>query len=76
MGMGDVKLAGLIGLATGVGGVAIALVIGVISGGVAGFVMILRKRSRKATMAYAPYLAFGAWVTLYFGAEIIRFYTA
>ncbi len=76
MGMGDVKLAALIGLATGVSGVAIALTVGVISGGLVGFVLLVHTKNRKTTMAYAPYLAFGAWIALYFGAEIINLYVA
>ena len=75
MGMGDVKLAGLIGLATGIAGVAIALAVGIVAGGVGGLALMVGHRfDRRATMAYAPYLALGAWVALYFGAELWQAY--
>lgn len=77
MGMGDVKLAGLIGLATGVAGVVISLIVGILVGGLAGFVVLVRQRmDRRATMAYAPYLAVGAWIALYFGSDIVSKYLA
>ena len=76
MGMGDVKLAGLIGLATGIAGVAIALAVGIVAGGLGGLVLMVAHRlDRRATMAYAPYLALGAWVALYFGADLWQAYS-
>lgn len=75
MGMGDVKLAGVIGLATGLGGVALAMAVGIVAGGVAGLTLLVyRKLDRRATMAYAPYLSLGAWVALYYGADLWRVY--
>lgn len=75
MGMGDVKLAGVIGLATGLGGVALAMAVGIVAGGVAGLTLLVyRKFDRRATMAYAPYLSLGAWVALYYGADLWRGY--
>jgi prepilin signal peptidase PulO-like enzyme (type II secretory pathway) len=38
--------------------------------------MIGRRFDRRATMAYAPYLALGAWVALYFGGDIWQAYLA
>ncbi|MEZ4706241.1 MAG: A24 family peptidase [Caldilineaceae bacterium] len=70
MGMGDVKLAGVIGLATGISGVLVALFIGILSGGIAAIAILLFTRMRNnATMAYAPYLVFGAWIALYGGSS-------
>jgi leader peptidase (prepilin peptidase) / N-methyltransferase len=59
IGMGDVKLAGLIGLLLG-GTAAAALFIGTVAGGAAAVVLLVRSRSRRATYAYGPYLCFGA----------------
>ncbi len=68
--MGDVKLAGLIGLTTGLDGVILAMTVGILAGGLAALALLASRRfDRKATMAYAPYLALGAWVALYFGAD-------
>ena len=76
MGMGDVKLAGVIGLATGLSGALIAVLVSFYAGGIAAVVILLRSRKRGQTMAYAPYLAFGAWVALFWGKEILRLYAS
>jgi len=66
LGMGDVKLAGVIGLMTGYPDVLWALIIGALVGaGVAIVLLISRKATRKTAIAYAPYLAFGTFVVLW-----------
>ena len=62
-GMGDVKLAGVLGLLLGKE-VAGALLLGTICGAVAGLIAARRARSRKATLAYGPYLCLGAAVVI------------
>ncbi|GIV75970.1 MAG: hypothetical protein KatS3mg050_0364 [Litorilinea sp.] len=79
MGMGDVKLAGAIGLVTGLSGIWIAVVVCIFTGGLAALALLvycrLRGQSvRGQTMAYAPYLVLGAWAALYFGPELWRLY--
>lgn len=75
MGMGDVKLAGVIGLATGIPGILITILICIFSGGLAALFILIRSRfQRGQTMAYAPYLVIGAWATLYFGADLWHLY--
>lgn len=75
MGMGDVKLAGVIGLATGLGGVMVALVVGIFAGGVAALVLLgITRFDRRATMAYAPYLVVGAWTALFWGQSLWAWY--
>jgi leader peptidase (prepilin peptidase) / N-methyltransferase len=65
MGMGDVKLAGVIGLLTGYPLVVAALTLGVVLGGVAAIILLVTRRvGRKGTMAYAPYLALGTIIVL------------
>ncbi len=65
MGMGDVKLAGWIGFVLGYPQVFSALLLGIIAGGVAALVLLLLRRiSSKQSLAYAPYLALGAWLML------------
>jgi leader peptidase (prepilin peptidase)/N-methyltransferase len=65
MGMGDVKLAGVIGLMTGYPLVVAALALGIVLGGVAAIALLVTRRAgRKGTMAYAPYLALGTIVVL------------
>jgi leader peptidase (prepilin peptidase)/N-methyltransferase len=64
MGMGDIKLAGLLGLALG-GNVLVAVTLGSLASVPAALVMLFRGSSlRGATLPFGPFLAFGATVTL------------
>jgi leader peptidase (prepilin peptidase)/N-methyltransferase len=64
LGMGDVKLAGLLGLLLGRAAVG-ALLAGCVVGGVAAALLVASGRAgRKSTFAYGPYLALGGalWI--------------
>jgi prepilin signal peptidase PulO-like enzyme (type II secretory pathway) len=75
MGMGDVKLAGFIGLITGLSGVVAALFLGILAGGLAGLVVLVRNRFRRgSTLAYAPYLVVGVWFFLFNIVEMLHMY--
>lgn len=75
MGMGDVKLAGFIGLITGLSGVVAALFLGILAGGLAGLVVLIRNRFRRgSTLAYAPYLVVGVWFFLFNIVETLHIY--
>ena len=64
IGMGDVKLAGLLGVGLG-GGVLVALTVGSLASAPVALVMLLRGSSRRGTtLPFGPFLAFGAAVTL------------
>jgi prepilin signal peptidase PulO-like enzyme (type II secretory pathway) len=71
VGMGDVKLAFLIGLALG-RGVVLALLIGCLAASVAGGVLIFREgtSARKTAIAFAPFLALGAVAAVALGARL------
>ena len=61
LGLGDVKLALLIGLVTGLRGAAIAALIGTAVGSLIGiWLMLFRRTPSKATMPYGPALSLGA----------------
>jgi leader peptidase (prepilin peptidase)/N-methyltransferase len=62
-GMGDVKLAGLLGVLLGAS-VVPALLIGTLAGAVASIVVLIRSRSRATAFAYGPYLCLGAAVVI------------
>jgi leader peptidase (prepilin peptidase) / N-methyltransferase len=65
MGMGDVKLAGVIGLMTGYPLVLPALFAGIVFGAfAAGAMLLTRRAARKTAIAYAPYLSLGALLVL------------
>lgn len=78
MGMGDVKLAALIGLALGGLGlshVAVAAGVGVIGGGLGALIAVAVLRlGRRRHMPFGPFLAAGAAVSLLVGQEIADAY--
>lgn len=75
LGMGDVKLAGFIGLITGLSGVVDALFLGILAGGIAGVVVLVGNRfQRGRTIAYAPYLVIGIWFFLFNIVDIVHLY--
>jgi leader peptidase (prepilin peptidase)/N-methyltransferase len=75
MGWGDVKLAALIGLATGFPMVFFSLIMGAILGGiVAVALMIAKKKTRRETIPFGPFLAVAAMITLLWGSNILNWY--
>jgi leader peptidase (prepilin peptidase)/N-methyltransferase len=77
MGWGDVKLALLIGLATGFPQVILALIMGAILGGiVAVALLVARRKKRREAIPFGPFLAVAAMATLVWGSNILGWYTA
>jgi leader peptidase (prepilin peptidase)/N-methyltransferase len=77
MGMGDVKLAALIGLVLGAFGlryVAVAAAVGILAGGLGSAIALAAGRSRKSTIPFGPYLALGAIASTFFAPAIARAY--
>ncbi len=75
MGAGDVKLAGFIGLVVAFPQVLVALLVGIIAGGlVAIMLLLLRLKGRKEAIPFGPFLAVGAMVALLWGGQIIDWY--
>jgi leader peptidase (prepilin peptidase)/N-methyltransferase len=77
MGMGDVKLAALIGLVLGSLGlryVGVAAGAAIVLGGVGAIVALIVGRGRKAAIPFGPYLAVGAVVSAFWGAQIADWY--
>jgi leader peptidase (prepilin peptidase) / N-methyltransferase len=76
MGMGDVKLAAVMGLFLG-SAVAPAILIALLSGVGVGAVVVARKgavEGRKAAIPFGPFLALGALVAVFVGQDIVQFY--
>ena len=75
MGWGDVKLAALIGLATGFPLVFVAIIMAAILGGiVAVALLVAKKRGRREMIPFGPFLALAAMVTLLWGSNILEWY--
>jgi leader peptidase (prepilin peptidase)/N-methyltransferase len=76
MGMGDVKLAGVMGLFLGAA-VAPALLIALLAGVLFGVVVIARKgaqEGRKTAVPFGPFLALGALLAVFLGQQILDVY--
>jgi leader peptidase (prepilin peptidase)/N-methyltransferase len=75
MGWGDVKLCALIGLAVGFPLIFIALLIGVVLGGVVALALLVsKKRGRKEAIPFGPFLSLGAVITLIWWGEILGYF--
>ena len=75
MGWGDVKLAALIGLATGFPLVFFSIIMGAIFGGIVAVALVIaKKRKRRQTIPFGPFLAVAAMVTLLWGSNILSWY--
>jgi len=75
MGWGDVKLAALIGLATGFPLVFFSIIMGAILGGIVAVALVIaKKRKRRETIPFGPFLALAAMITLLWGSNILSWY--
>lgn len=78
MGLGDVKLAGVLGMFLGWlgwGPLAVGAFFGFLLGGVVGLiVMAIRRTGLKTKIPYGPWLLAGAWVGIFVGAPLANWY--
>jgi len=76
MGMGDVKLAAVLGLFLG-RSVAVAILAGVLLGSIVGALVMARvgvQKGRKTAMPFGPFLALGGVIGLFAGPAIVHWY--
>lgn len=75
MGIGDIKLAFLMGLVLGWPNIVIALFSAFLIGAIIGIVLIiLGRKSLKSEVPFGPFLVAGTFIALFFGQEIVSFY--
>ncbi len=77
MGMGDVKLAAVIGMVMGSIGLAyvgVAAAAAIVLGGLGGIAALLIGRGRKSAIPFGPYLAAGAVVAAFLGERLSSWY--
>jgi leader peptidase (prepilin peptidase)/N-methyltransferase len=78
MGFGDVKLAGVLGLYLGYLGWrvwAVGLLGGFFAGGFFGIALLaMRRAGRKTKIPYGPFMVVGAFIAIFAGAPIARFW--
>ncbi len=75
MGIGDIKLAFLMGLFLGWPNIAVALFSAVFLGAIIGIgLIIFGKKTLKSEVPFGPFLVFGTFLALFLGEKIINFY--
>jgi prepilin signal peptidase PulO-like enzyme (type II secretory pathway) len=75
MGFGDVKMAALIGLTTGFPGVLVAVLGGIILGGVVAILLLVfRIKKKKEAIPFGPFLSIGAIVSMLWAAPILNWW--
>jgi leader peptidase (prepilin peptidase)/N-methyltransferase len=73
MGGGDVKLAGLIGLAAGFPAVVPSLLLACLGGGITASILLgLRRKRRRDPVPFGPFLAVGALAGLLWGTQMVE----
>ncbi len=76
MGIGDIKLAAVLGLSLGGPLTLLALFTGFVSGALVGLGLLARGRaSMKTAVPFGPFLVFGWLVAVLWGAQILAWYT-
>ncbi len=76
MGIGDIKMAGLMGFMLGFPGIFVALFLAVTTGGVVAVIMLLAmKRDRRQAIPFGPFLAIGTMAAILYGQTIIDWYS-
>lgn len=75
MGGGDVKLAGVLGIALGWVGwsaLAVGAVAGFVFGGLYGMLLLATRRAgRRTAVAFGPWMLLGAWTGIVWGASLV-----
>lgn len=75
MGMGDVKMMGMVGAVIGWKGVLLTAFAGSVTGALAGGAIVLFKGGgRKTKVPFGPFLALGGLISLLAGQELFRWY--
>jgi leader peptidase (prepilin peptidase)/N-methyltransferase len=76
MGVGDIKLAGLIGFVLGWPFALIGLLAAFVVGSIVGIIMLINKtKNLKSEIPFAPYLIIGFYIAVFWGTSIINWYT-
>jgi leader peptidase (prepilin peptidase)/N-methyltransferase len=75
MGLGDVKMLGMMGASLGLWGVVFATLVASVSGSVVGLIWIRAKGgSGKTAIRFGPFLALGAVASWFFAEPVFRWY--
>lgn len=76
LGLGDIRLGFWLGLLLGYPKILVGLFLSFILGGAVAFILVvLRKKKFGETVPLAPFLMIGSYIALFFGNQIISWYT-
>jgi len=75
LGGGDVKFMGMIGAFLGAKGVLITTFSGALFGAIIGSIFLkIKKKDKNTPIPFGPFLVVGAYIALFWGEEIIKWY--
>jgi leader peptidase (prepilin peptidase)/N-methyltransferase len=75
MGMGDVKMLGMIGALLGASGVVVSVLLASVAGSLVGLALVAARRgSLKTALPFGVFLALGAVASLFWGPELVELY--
>jgi leader peptidase (prepilin peptidase)/N-methyltransferase len=76
MGLGDVKMAAVMGIMLGYPNVLVAIFLAIVTGGIIAVILLAtRKKGRKQGIPFGPFLALGTMLALIWGNSIWGWYT-
>lgn len=76
MGEGDIEILAICGLFLGTKNIFLVLFLSFIFGGIISIILLIRKqKGRKDEIAFGPYIVLGAFVTIFIGDIIIKWYS-
>ena len=77
MGLGDVKMLGMIGALLGVSGMVLSVLLASVAGSLVGLALVVARRgSLQTALPFGVFLALGAIASLFWGPEIVALYRA
>jgi prepilin signal peptidase PulO-like enzyme (type II secretory pathway) len=75
MGLGDVKMLGMIGALLGLPGVVVTVLLASIAGSLVGLVLVLARRgSLQTALPFGVFLALGALAAFFWGPALVELY--
>jgi leader peptidase (prepilin peptidase)/N-methyltransferase len=77
MGLGDVKMLGMIGALLGISGMVLSVLLASVAGSLVGLALVVARRgSLQTALPFGVFLALGAIASLFWGPEIVAIYRA
>lgn len=74
MGLGDIKLAAMLGAWLGVAGVALTLVLAVLLAALMGVILLTRRQTAPLRLPFGSFLCAAGLLVLFYGQQLLRWY--